>query len=114
MKINKTSDALVYTEIYVILNKLGFFDKLPSELKKYIEENKSTSYEYDFDMNIPLIYQIDNKKTKAYLLYLFLKYINNSDDLKEILLKKYKEKLCRVELRKKYNSYNIFKNKKKF
>ena len=112
MEINKTSDASVYTEIYVILNKLGFFDKLPSELKKYIEESKSTSYKYDFDMNIPLIYQIDNKKTKAYLSYLFLKYINDSDALKEMLLKRYKEKLCQAESRKN-NSKNIFKNKKK-
>ena len=56
----KTIDSKSCKEIYVILNKLGLFYKLPEELKEYISKNQSLSYEYDFDRDLPLIYQINN------------------------------------------------------
>ena len=100
-------------EIYVILKKLELFYKLPRELKEYISENQSLSYEYDFNIDLPLIYQINNEKTKEYISYLFLKYINNNDDEKRILLEKYEinENLQQEELIKKNNPDDIFKDK---
>lgn len=115
MEGNRTIDSKSCKEIYVILNKLGLFYKLPIELREYISENQSLSYEYDFNIDLPLIYQINNEKTKEYISYLFLKYINDNDDEKRILLEKYEknEKLQKEELIKKYNPDDIFKNRKK-
>ena len=111
----RTIDSKSCKEIYVILNKLGLFYKLPRELKEYISENQSSSYEYDFNIDLPLIYQINNEKTKEYISYLFLKYINDNDDEKRILLEKYEknEELQQEELVKKYNPDDIFKSRNK-
>lgn len=108
----KTIDSKSCKEIYVILNKLGLFYKLPEGLKEYISKNQSLSYQYDFDRDLPLIYQINNEKTKDYISYLYLKYINDSTHEKEILLNKYQqnEKLHQEKLIQKYNPDNIFKN----
>lgn len=113
MKEIRTIDSKSCKEIYVILNKLELFYKLPRELKEYISENQSLSYEYDFNIDLPLIYQINNEKTKEYISYLFLKYINNNDDEKRILLEKYEinENLQQEELIKKNNPDDIFKDK---
>ena len=106
-------DSKSCKEIYVILNKLGLFYKLPTELKEYIIQNQDLSYEYDFNIDLPLVYQIDNEKTKAYISYLYLKYINDSDNEKNILLRKYEqnEKIYQEKLMEKYNPDNIFKSK---
>lgn len=111
----RTIDCKSCKEIYVILNKLGLFYKLPRELREYISENQSSSYEYDFNIDLPLIYQINNEKTKEYISYLFLKYINDNDDEKRILLEKYEknEELQQEELVKKYNPDDIFKSRNK-
>lgn len=111
----RTIDSKSCKEIYVILNKLGLFYKLPRELREYISENQSSSYEYDFNIDLPLIYQINNEKTKEYISYLFLKYINDNDDEKRILLEKYEknEELQQEELVKKYNPDDIFKSRNK-
>ena len=111
----KIIDSKSCKEIYVILNKLGLFYKLPEELKEFISKNQSLSYEYDFDRDLPLIYQINNEKTKAYISYLYLKYINESTHEKDILLKKYEqnEKIYQQKLIEKYNPDNIFKKNNK-
>ena len=110
----RTIDSKSCKEIYVILNKLGLFYKLPIELKEYIEKNQDLSYEYDFNIDLPLIYQIDNENTKAYISYLYLKYINDNEYEKNILLRKYEknEKVYQEKLIEKYNPTNIFNNKR--
>ena len=107
----RTIDSKSCKEIYVILSKLGLFYKLPEELKEYIYQNQSLSYEYDFDNNLPLIYQINNDKTKAYISYLYLKYINDSSSEKAILLKKYEQNeiINQKNLKEKYSYDNLFK-----
>ena len=106
-----TIDSKSCKEIYVILSKLGLFYKLPEELKEYIYQNQSLSYEYDFDTNLPLIYQINNDKTKAYISYLYIKYINDSSSEKAILLKKYEQNeiINQKNLKEKYSYDNLFK-----
>ena len=107
----RTIDSKSCKEIYVILSKLGLFYKLPEELKEYIYQNQSLSYEYDFDTNLPLIYQINNDKTKAYISYLYIKYINDSSSEKAILLKKYEQNeiINQKNLKEKYSYDNLFK-----
>lgn len=110
----KTIDSVTCKEIYVILNKLGFLNKLPVQLREYICDNKSISHTFDFDENIPLIYQIPNKNTKNLLVYLYLKYINDSKEEKDILLNKIEEneQEYQKEIQEKFNPDNLFKNKK--
>lgn len=110
----KTIDSVTCKEIYVILNKLGFLNKLPTQLREYICNNKSISHTFDFDENIPLIYQIPNKNTKNLLVYLYLKYINDSKEEKDILLNKIEEneQEYQKEIQEKFNPDNLFKNKK--
>ena len=112
----KIIDSKCCKELYVILNKLNLFYKLPNELKQYIFENQDNLYKYDFNINLPLFYQIENENTKKYISYLYLKYINNRIEEKNILLTKYEknEKLYQKELREKYNSDNLFKNSKHY
>lgn len=107
----RTIDSKSCKEIYVILSKLGLFYKLPEELKEYIYQNQSLSYEYDFDTDLPLIYQINNDKTKAYISYLYIKYINDSSSEKAILLKKYEQNeiINQKNLKEKYSYDNLFK-----
>lgn len=110
----KTIDSITCKEIYVILNKLGFINKLPANLNEYICNNKSDSYIFDFDENIPLIYQLSNKNTENLLVYLYLKYINDSKEEKEILLNKIEanEREYQKKIQEKFNPDNLFKNNK--
>lgn len=106
----KTFDSRSCKEIYIILSKLGLFHKLPQELQEYIFKNQNLSYKYDFNVDLPLIYQIDNEETKACISYIYLKYINDNTNEKNILLNKYEqnEKVYQQELKEKYNPDNIF------
>lgn len=110
----RSFDSKCCKEIYVIFNKLELFYKLPEELRKYIYINQDLLYNYDFNINLPLIYQVKSDKTKACISYLYLKYINSNLEEKDILLKKYQqnEKIYQEKLREKYNPDHIFKNKK--
>ncbi len=114
MKTVKTIDPKCCTELYVILNKLKLFYKLPEDLKKYILENRDKLYKYDFNSSLPLIYQIENQNTKKYISYLYLKYINDSTEEKNILLSKLEqnEKIYQNNLKEKYNPDNLFKKSK--
>lgn len=108
----KTIDSKSCKEIYIILNKLGVFNKLPTELQEYIFKNQNLSYKYDINVDLPLIYQIDNEETRRYISYIYLKYINDNVNEKNILLNKYiqNEKEHQKVLREKYNQDNIFNN----
>lgn len=106
----KTIDSKSCKELYVILNKLNLFYKLPEELQQYISNNQDISYKYDFNTDIPLIYQIKNETTKELISYIYLKYINTDVKEKEMLLNKYEqnEQIHNEELAEKYNPENIF------
>lgn len=96
--------------VYSILTKLNLFNKLPQDKQSYIIKHKE-NYEFEFDINVPLQFQINDKETIVVLSYLFFKYINNNEDVKRYLVEKYKrnEIIYQAELRKKYNPDDIFK-----
>lgn len=76
---NYSIDKNVCRELYIILTKLNLYNKVPETLRKYVEENQNMEYNFDFNENTPLFYQISNEKTKDFLTYLFIKYINTSE-----------------------------------
>lgn len=104
-------NSIVWTNIYSILNELNMFNKLPEDKQKYIIKNKE-NYNVKFNKNIPIQFQINDKETMVILSYLFIKYINDSDYTKKYLLDKYQKNEIEYqkELRKKYNTDNIFRN----
>ncbi len=107
-------NSIVWTNIYSILNELNMFNKLPEDKQKYIIKNKE-NYNVKFNKNIPIQFQIKDKETMVILSYLFIKYINDNDYTKKYLLDKYQKNEIEYqkELRKKYNTDNIFRNKNK-
>lgn len=67
-----------FREVYVILNRLNLYNRIPKEIQDYIEENQNIQHKFDFNEKIPLYEQLDNEGTKGMLTYLFIKYINTN------------------------------------
>lgn len=100
--------------VYTILNELNLFHKLPKEKQKFIEMNKDKKYKCRFNKNIPVQFQIHDKETMVLLSYLYLKYINTDEKIKNRLLDRYKKNEIEYqeELSRKYNIEDIFKDSK--
>lgn len=75
---NYSIDKDVCREVYIILNKLDLYNRLPEELRAYIEKNQNMEYKFDFNEKAPLFYQISSNETKSFLTYVFIKYINTN------------------------------------
>jgi len=110
----ETKNKRAYYEVYIILKKLELLYKLPIEIKEILTSNVVNSYKFSFNREIPLYEQIENEETKVLISYLYLKYINKNIEEKNILLEKYKqnEKVYQKEIQEKYNTDNLFENKK--
>jgi len=110
----ETKNKRAYYEVYIILKELELLDKLPIEIKEILTSNVVNSYKFSFNREIPLYEQIENEETKVLISYLYLKYINKNIEEKNILLEKYKqnEKVYQKEIQEKYNTDNLFENKK--
>lgn len=79
------NQAVVYSEVYEILNLLGkqYIDLIPNNLYKFFEENRLNSYSPSYDINNPLTNQKINKKTAAILCMLHYNYWCKDDNEKE-------------------------------
>lgn len=107
----KLIDVDVINESYIVLEKLELLHKLPENVLSFLKSNLDENYSYTIDSDIPLDLQIKNENTKAYISYLFLKYINDSKEEKQLLLNMYKQNQEKEDefIREKYNPDNIFK-----
>lgn len=88
--------------------------RIPKKIVSYFENNKSKDYNWKIDKTIPLEKQNLLPTTKEILTVLYKDYI--CDDLEKIKLEKNlsnNEIKYQEELKEKYNSDNIFKNKAK-
>ena len=102
-------------EVSVILKNMDKFlvSKIPENVKKKIEEDKSQNYKFEYNFNKGLSEQKMLKTTKLYLTMLFLRFLCTEEEKKEILKimneneAKYKEEL--LEKQKMYSANNIFK-----
>ena len=91
-----------------MINKIS--SKTCSEIYYILTELK----QFKFNKNIPLQFQVKSKETRIVLSYIYLKYINKDENLKEFALNNYKSNELRYqeELHKKYNYDDLFKNRK--
>lgn len=102
--------SITCEKIYIIMNELNLFKELPVEKQLLIEEKRDKNYQFEYDTNIPLKQQVQDKETMIVLSYLFLKYINKDKKIKQILLNRYKDNEIKYqqELKEKYNTNNLF------
>ena len=88
--------------------------RIPKKIVSYFENNKSKDYNWKIDKTIPLEKQNLLPTTKEILTVLYKDYI--CDDIERVELEKTlsnNEIKYQEELKEKYNSDNIFKNKAK-
>ena len=100
------------TEVSTILNYLDReeYNKIPSNIIKVIEGNKSNEYIFNYDENMELRTQELLKETKAILFNLFRDYLSTPEQ-KEKIIKMQREEREELEEKKrqKYNVNDIFK-----
>ena len=100
-------------EIFKFLDK-SKVEKIPYELRNTFNKFQSREYVTHINPSKPLEEQELTKKTKDILVELYVKYWCSDEDREEvnkILSENYEKK--QLELRKKYNPDEIFKNKSK-
>lgn len=105
----------IYSEVYSILNMLGesYIEKLPSKLYNLIKEEKSAEYNPQYNGTIALEQQNIKKETLSMIALFHLNYWCNSEEEKHELNKLFNEneEKYQAELREKYNTDNLFKNR---
>lgn len=110
--------ALVYSEVYAILNSLDkkYKNSVPTKLYNLIKENREKNYTPTYDMKIPLSRQNVSKKAAAFLCLLHYNYWCTSEEEKakinkvlEYNYKKNREKYFKYEetLRSRNRQINI-------
>lgn len=104
-----------YSEVYSILNMLGedYITKLPSKLYNLIKEEKSNEYNPQYDGTIALEQQNITKEALSMIALFHLNYWCDSEEEKQELnnLFNENEEKYQAELREKYNTDNLFKNR---
>ena len=104
----------IYSEVYQVLNLLGneYIDKLPVDLINMLKQKREVNYNPQYTEDIPLKDQNIKKETITIIALLYLNYWCKDEyektEVKHILEKNEEE--YQLELRKKYNPDDIFKN----
>lgn len=104
-----------YSEIYCLLNYFpeSYLYKIPKKLLDLIKQNSDSKYFIEIDINKHLEEQNISKDTKDMLVVLKYNYWSTEEEQKNIREKlQYNENKYQEELREKYNTDNLFKNKK--
>ena len=113
----KSEEEIAYKQLITILNNMEpeYKEKIPKKLMKLFEENSAEDYEFHLDLTRPLQEQELNSKTLALLAMLNLNYWCETEEEKQELIKHYteNERKYQEELRKKYNTDNIFQKNNK-
>lgn len=114
MKVTK-EQAMAYTEVIEVLKYMPKEEqnKIPKDIYKYYKDNMDTSYNFNIDIEKTFEQQKLLEKTKIVLAILFRDYWATEEQREKI---KNKEKndiyLLELEKKEKYNSDDIFKQRK--
>lgn len=90
-------NANALSEIFIILNELKLYNKLPNEFRIYIEINKNNDHKFTFNRDILLFNQVENETTKILLSYIYINYINRDSKNNDFYLNQVKEILTKFE-----------------
>ncbi len=106
-----TEYSLAMSEALCIINqsKDDYKNKIPQSFINFIKENADSTYNPNFDINIPIKNLKLKKETKGILALIYRSYICNEEEKKayDLLLKENNEKF-QQELRDKYDVYKMF------
>ena len=106
----------IYSEVYGILNLLGedYISKLPKSLFEMIEDEKSSTYNPQYNETEILNAKNIKRESMAMIALFHLNYWCNSDEEKKELKQLFKdnEAKAQVEIREKYNTNNLFERRK--
>lgn len=106
------SQAIMYSEVYAILNILEkeYINLIPSKIYNTIEIDRKKDYSPTYDLSIPLYKQNISRKTASFLCLLHYNYWCNSEEEKAII-----DKFLNENEEKLYSpgQYEIFKKKEK-
>lgn len=74
------NSTTVYTESYIILEKLNLLNSIPLNIYKLIKNNYNENINFKYINGLPLEYQ---PLSREFLTYLYIKYICKSSNEKE-------------------------------
>lgn len=114
VEINNYNNALA--EVEVVLEHLDYedYEKIPKNIIEAINKNKNSDYKYEYDENLDFEYWTMLPQTKAILFNIFRDYLATAEQ-KDFIIKKQRAERIKLdeEKAKKYNSDDIFKDRKK-
>lgn len=102
-------------EVEYILRKLDdeYINKIPQEVWDYINKNKDKNYVFEYDNDKILSEQNLNIDTISILTYINMEYLLKEKERRELLeLLKKDDMVAEQQKKEKYNSEDLFKNKK--
>ena len=106
------SQAIMYSEVYAILNALGkeYINLIPSKIYNMIELARKKDYSPIYDLSVPLYKQNISRKSASFLCLLYYNYFCNSEEEKAMI-----DKVLNENEKKLYSSgqYDIFNKKEK-
>lgn len=104
-----------YSEIYCLLKHFpeSYVHKIPKKLLYIIEQNAKEKYLFEVDIDKPLEEQAISKDTKNMLVVLKYNYWSTEEEKRNMIIKlQENEDNYQKWLKEKYNTDNLFKNKK--
>lgn len=106
--------SLAMSEVLCIINQSddNYKSKIPQSFISFLKENADSTYNPDFNVNIP-IKELDlRKETKGLLALIHRSYICNEEERVEYdkILKQNEEKMQKI-LSEKYDVYKVFNNR---
>ena len=113
MKGKKQENKEAYVEVLEILKHMDkkYVDRIPDELIDFFNKNAAKEYEFSLDKTIPFEEQVLKDDTINILAMINYNYWCEDEEHKRYLLNKYNENELKYqeELKKKYNTDNLFK-----
>lgn len=107
-------DKKAFSEIIEILNHTDkkVVEKIPESFIKFLFENMDKEYKAEINFSNENWDDTILEETKAILALIYRDYIASTEERKDLLIEEKREREKQeMELRKKYNSNNLFKNK---
>lgn len=106
--------SLAMSEVLCIINQSddNYKSKIPQSFISFLKENADSTYNPDFDVNIPIKKLNLRKETKGLLALIYRSYICNEEERVEYdkILKQNEEKMQK-QLSEKYDVYKVFNNR---
>ncbi len=110
-----TETLLAYAEVYEILKLLEneYVERIPQNVRNFFEEERDKNYNPKINTDIPLTQQNLKRETMILLAVLNLNYwCENEAEKQNFLNELAKNEKEKRELEERYNSDNLFKNRK--